>query len=384
MLHKKPQQKAKSVCHISTVHPHTDVRVFYRECCSLVEDGYEVNLVIPCGSSCIKDGVKLHAIPRFKNRLLRMLFMPWVAMFAALKTKSSIYHYHDPELIFMGFVLRWIFGKKVVFDIHEFVVRQIAGKPYLPPFTRKPISICYGFLERIFTTGQALIIANEHTFTAYSQKSYLVQNYPVLKDEIVAAASTEKQTDQVPHLIYVGGVSKVRGAELSVDLAAKLAERGHDFTMQLIGPYSDEFGREMKLKIEKLNLQSKVFFSGHMDWVEAMELTSKATIGMCLLLPIPNYTTCLATKIIEYMMCGTPVLCSKFDHWRPYVEGEKTGMMADPENLEEVVEVCEKMLSDPDALKTMRKNGIEAAHAKYNWESEFNELLKCYEVLLEK
>lgn len=384
MSSKKTQQNIKSVCHISTVHPHTDVRVFYRECCSLVDAGYEVNLVIPCEKSFTKDGVKIHAIKRENNRLLRMLIMPWIAMNAAMKTKSSIYHYHDPELIFMGFVLRWLFGKKVVFDIHEFVVRQIAGKTYLPAFTRKPISICYGILERIFTAGQTLVIANQNTFSAYSQKSYLVQNYPLLKDEIIAVASAQKQTDEVPHLIYVGGVSKVRGAELSIDLAAKLAERGNDFKMQLIGPYSEEFGREMKSKIAKHNLQSKVLLSGHMNWVEAMELTSKATIGMCLLLPIPNYTTCLATKIIEYMMCGTPVLCSDFDHWRPYVEGEKTGMMADPENIDQVVEVCEKMLSDPDELKAMSNRGMEAARTKYNWESEFKELLKCYEVLLEK
>ena len=292
-----PQQKRESVCHISTVHPSTDVRVFYRECGSLVEGGYEVHLVIPCECSCTKNGVHLHSIRRVKHRFLRMLFMPWVAMKEALKTKSSIYHYHDPELLLMGFVLRWVFGKKVVFDIHEAVIRQLTSKFYLLQFTRKPISLCYKFLERIFTAGQALVLANKNSVADYPPSAYLVQNYPLLNEEIIAMANDKKQRSKVPVLIYVGVVAEVRGACLSVDLAAKLVERGHDFRMQIIGAYTtEEFGKELKLKVERLNLQDKVLLTGRMDWLEAMKLVSKATIGMCLLLPTPNYTTCLATK----------------------------------------------------------------------------------------
>jgi hypothetical protein len=176
MPQEKPQQTRESICHISTVHPLTDVRIFYRECCSLVKAGYEVHLVIPCEQSCVKNGVHLHCIRRVKHRLLRMLFMPWVAMKKALKTKSSIYHYHDPELLFMGFVLRWICGKKVVFDIHESIPRQIMSNAYLPWFTRKPISLCYKFLERIFITGQALVIANKNSVSDYSSNKCLSRN----------------------------------------------------------------------------------------------------------------------------------------------------------------------------------------------------------------
>lgn len=376
------QQAKERVCHISTVHPSTDVRIFYRECRSLAKDGYEMHLVIPCEQSCVKDGVHLHRVRQVKCRFLRMLFMPWVAMRRALQTKSSVYHYHDPELLFMGFVLRWVFGKKVIFDIHESVARQILGKAYLPGFTRKPISFCYRLLERIFTAGQVLVVANQNSVSDFSSNIYLVQNYPLLNEEVIASASDEKQRSKVPLLIYVGNVAKDRGAMVYVELADKLAKRGHDFHMHIVGSYTKEFGRELKLKIEKLNLQNKVLLAGRMDWPKAMKLVSQSTIGMCLLLPTPNYTRCLATKIIEYMMCGTPVLCSRFDHWQAYVEDERTGFMVDPNNIDEVVTVCERMLSDPDELAAMGKRGIEAVRSKYNWSSEFQELLRCYKDLL--
>lgn len=378
------QQVKERICHISTVHSSSDVRILYRECCFLVKAGYEVHLVIPCEQSCAKDGIHLHSIRRVKHRLLRMLFMPWVAMRKALQTRSSLYHYHDPELLFMGFVLRWVFGKKVIFDIHESVPRQIMSKPYLPWFTRKPISLCYRFLERIFIAGQALVVANKNSVSDYSSNTYLVQNYPLLNEELIAIANDEKQRYKVPLLVYVGGVNKIRGAMVYVELAKRLLEHGYDFRMTLIGQYSKEFGRELKSKIEKSHLQNKVVLAGHMDWLKAMKTVSQATIGMCLLLPEPNYSTCLATKIIEYMMLGTPVLASNFDVWQPYVEGERTGLMVDPNNIDQVVKVCERMLSDPDELAAMGKRGMEVVRTKYNWDTEFKVLLQCYDDLLKK
>lgn len=383
MVNSNTTDKIK-ICHISTVHPASDVRVFYRECCSLAKAGYEVHLIIQAEKPSIKNGVHIHPVRSAKNRALRMLITPWAAMINALRIKASIYHYHDPELIFMGFVLRWIFGKKVVFDIHESVIRQLTSKDYLPRFARKPISLCYKFIERIFITGQALVLANQNSVSDYSRKTYLVQNYPLLNEKILASASDRKQRSKVPLLIYVGALAKIRGSLLAVDLAANLLERGYDFQMKLIGQCTEAFNNEIKTKIKKLTLEDKVILTGRMEWLEAMELVSKATIGLCLLLPTPNYTTCLATKIIEYMMCGTPVLCSKFEHWRPYVEGEKTGMMVNPADINEVANVCEQMLNQPDELAAMGKRGIEAVRSKYNWTTEFEELLKCYNDLLNK
>ena len=380
MLEKKQKEQMR-ICHISTVHPSNDVRIFYRECSCLIKAGFEVHLVISENESTVRKGVHIHAIRQVKSKLLRMLFMPWVAMRKALQTKSSIYHYHDPELLFMGFVLRWAFGKKVVFDIHESIPRQIMGKPWLPKWSRKPVAIFYKFVERIFTNGQALVLANLRSVPDYPPSAYVVRNYPLLDEELIAEVGSETKNLEEPSLIYLGGVWESRGALLYVELAKRLLERGHSFRMQIIGPYTEKLGKELKSKIEKSHLQDKVLLTGRLDWVKAMKLVSQATIGMCLLLPIPNYDVILSTKILEYMMVGTPVLASNFEHWRSYVEGERTGMMADPANIDEVIEVCEKMLSNPGELTAMGKRGMEAVRTKYNWDTEFKVLLKCYEKL---
>jgi glycosyltransferase involved in cell wall biosynthesis len=153
--------------------------------------------------------------------------------------------------------------------------------------------------------------------------------------------------------------------------------------MQLIGPYTAALDRALQEKIEQWHLSDKVIVTGRMDWVQAMHIVSKSSLGLCLLMPVPNYTTCLATKILEYMMVGTPVLASRFECWRPYVEGEQVGMMADPQDLDEVTAQCKRILDDHDQWHRMSRKGRAAVREKYNWDQEFQQLLRCYASLLD-
>lgn len=380
-MHQVCSTESPRVCHISTVHAPVDVRIVTRECRSLVHAGYEVHLIIRAHESGLRDGIHVHAIRSAKNRLLRMLLMPWVALRAALKTKAAIYHYHDPELLPMGFVLRWVYRRKVVFDVHESVPRQIMSKSYLPAFTRKAISTAYRLVERLFIAGQTIVVANEHCMRDYPRRSYLVRNYPLLDDRVLRSVPATKPPSAVPLLVYVGGVAHIRGAEVYMALARELAARQHDFRMHIVGPYSSAYGRYLESLRDEWGLNDRVVLPGRVDWVEAMQLAAQATIGLCLLLPVPNYTVCLATKIIEYMMVGTPVLASNFDVWRPYVEGEGVGRLANPGDVDEVTDVCEAMLAAPEQLEEMGRRGIQAVRDKYNWSSEFAQLLDCYSQL---
>lgn len=369
------------VCIFTTVHLPDDVRVFHRECKSLVNAGYDVHLVVPCEKSQSKDGVQIHAIRRVKSRLVRMTVMTWVAMYEALRTKATIYHFHPPEMLFVGFLMRWVFFKKVVFDMRESISRQIMAKEYLPKWSRKIASLCYRVIENICLKGIAVIVANDRSIEE-NEPCYLVRNFPDIDEDLMAEAVEMNKRLQQPMLVYLGGVWENRGAFIYIDLAHGLAERGHDFRMMIIGPHEEQFGQKLNARIREVGLQDKVLVPGLMDYREAMKIVSRAAIGLALLKPTPNHLFCLAGKMIEYMMCGTPVLCSNFDHWRPYIEGEHTGMMADPDNMDEIIDVCEKMLNNPDELAAMGRRGMEAVRTKYNWEVEFKVLLQCYDDLL--
>ncbi len=369
------------VCLFSTVQRPNDVRMWYRECKSLVREGFDVHMIVPWGISGMKEGACLHDIKLYKNRILRMLLLPLVVVFKALRTRASIYHFHDPELLIVGFLMRWIFWRKVVFDMRESTARQIMGKEYLPKWSRVFISLCYRAVEFACTKGLAIIVANDWSAKEHPG-SYLVRNFPEIDEQLMAGAAEMPERLRKPLLIYVGGVWESRGALIYVDLAQRLKMRGHRINLLIIGPYEGDFGRRLRAKIRELELQDTVELRGLMDYREAMSLVSRATIGLSILQPIPNYTFCLSGKIIEYMMCGTPVLTSRFAPWQQYVEGERTGRMVDPGDMDEIVDVCEQMLTDQDALAEMGKRGMDAVRSKYNWSLESKELLRCYHDVL--
>ena len=58
----------------------------------------------------------------------------------ALKLNADIYHIHDPELLKIVKPLKRK-GKKVVYDVHEDLPRQILSKHWIPGILRKLISI---------------------------------------------------------------------------------------------------------------------------------------------------------------------------------------------------------------------------------------------------
>ena len=49
---------------------------------------------------------------------------------------ADLYHFHDPELMLFAFFLK-LRHKKVVYDIHEDLTKQILIKNYIPSFFKK-------------------------------------------------------------------------------------------------------------------------------------------------------------------------------------------------------------------------------------------------------
>jgi hypothetical protein len=70
-----------------------------------------------------------------KNRFGRMFWAGWRALGLALREKATICHFHDPEFIPYAILLK-ILGKKVVYDVHEDLPRQMMDKLWMPKYVR--------------------------------------------------------------------------------------------------------------------------------------------------------------------------------------------------------------------------------------------------------
>ena len=136
------------VCHLTSVHPPFDTRIYHKECVSLCEAGYRVTLVAGGAEAETRNGITIVPFPRFNRRFFRILLSPIRMAFTALRLKAVLYHFHDPELMSTGILLRCL-GKKVVYDVHEDVPKQILNKSWLgAPAVRKVVSVLAAAAEK--------------------------------------------------------------------------------------------------------------------------------------------------------------------------------------------------------------------------------------------
>ena len=160
------------VCHITTVHPPFDDRIFHKECKTLAKAGYEIYLIAQHNKEEMIDGVHIIPLPERKGRLYRFLIKDWIALFKALKVNVDIYHFHDPELIFAGLILK-AFGKKVIYDIHELVYFQIKNKQWLK------FNIMGRTLQRFYSLVESMSIKffDQFILAEDCYKDYFIQKY---------------------------------------------------------------------------------------------------------------------------------------------------------------------------------------------------------------
>ncbi|GAB6162897.1 hypothetical protein JCM12298_20570 [Desulfothermus naphthae] len=107
----------------------------------------------------------------------------WKLFRLALKEKADVYHFHDPELIPIGLILS-LFGKKVIYDVHEDVPKQILIKDWIKSNSvRKFVSLFFKGFENLTCIFFSQIVAATPDIAKKfpAQKTITIRNFPILE-----------------------------------------------------------------------------------------------------------------------------------------------------------------------------------------------------------
>ena len=108
----------RSSCILTTVHPPFDTRVFHKQARTLARAGYDVTLIAKHKCDEMIDGIMVLALPSSRNRLARIFGLTWRAFRLALRQRADVYHFHDPERLLLGVLLKLLTEAKVIYDVH--------------------------------------------------------------------------------------------------------------------------------------------------------------------------------------------------------------------------------------------------------------------------
>ncbi len=361
------------VVHLTSVRRISNTRVFHMECKSLAMAGYDVTLIAPHAAGNVTlDGVKIRAIMPPRHRRERMTRTVLEVYRAAVLENADIYHFHDPELMLAGVLLK-LRGKKVIYDVHEDYPATIQGKAWIPVALRRPVSFAVKVCESILTGACDRIVAATPKIAEKfrSRRTRLVQNFPWIHELRCPDSRPYEKREAIA--VYVGCLADARGLREMIEAVELAAQR---ISVKLVT--AGEVVPGAIAHFDPARRDAVIEHMGLLNRSQVAELLARARVGLVVLHPTRAYVDSQPTKLFEYMSAGLPVIASDFPIWRRIVESAGCGLLVDPLDPAAIAEALVWMFQHPSEAAEMGRRGQEAIAEHYNWEHESQRLIATY------
>lgn len=363
---------------ISTVHQAHDPRVVHRIAQTLSKK-YDVHVLIPAANQAAYPNLRLHSLPNPARLMNRIFVSQWQVLKLIIKHKPAILHLHDPELLPLG-LLFWMFGKVIVYDVHEDPKGQFGREK---PFIKKIFKHIYLlFLACIKQCGYIILAEDsyaKHFRKVQNNRLVVVRNFPVITNFLPYKVQWDANIKK--NIFYIGRIHKEREIHTLLDAMLLLQKKGHSIGLKLIG----------------LNAEGEACLKGYAAWNEiansiqtfpvlphekAFYEAQSCFVGIALLNATENYANSYPSKLFEYMAIGLPVISSKLPLCEAVIDQHKTGFTVANGKVSALVDALERLYLNQKLAQEMGERGVIAVETAYNWEYEASRLMIFFDTLV--
>jgi phosphatidyl-myo-inositol dimannoside synthase len=167
-------------------------------------------------------------------------------------------------------------------------------------------------------------------------------------------------------LLSVARLTRHKGIDTGIRVLAMLRERYPDLGYAVVGTGDEQAGLETLTR--DLGIEDRVrFLSGVPDRdLPAVYNSAEVYLGLSRLLP--DRVEGFGISLVEAAACGIPVVAGRTGGIPDAVREDETGLLVNPDSLDEVGRAIRSLLDDPKRAETMGRAGRRAVEAYYNWD----------------
>ena len=271
----------------------------------------------------------------------------------------------DLDTILPCYLVSRIKRKKVAYDAHEYFTE-------LPEVIERPIT------QNIWKVVASITIPRSdfHYTVCGSLATIFYQQYGVpftiIRNLPKSHTFSNTRSDHLRIILYQGVLNEGRGLEAAIAAMQYI----NDAELWLAG--EGDLSKDLRERVKKMNLESKVKFLGYLRPDELRQITLKSWVGLNLLENKGlNYFYSLANKTFDYIQAEVPALHMDFPEYRLLNQQYNIGVLIEDLKEESITKALQKMVVNTEFYDKLVQN-CRIAKKELVWEKEETKLIEIY------
>lgn len=337
---------------VCPVHDPRDARVTEREIGALLDAGHEVTQVAPFAAhgASARPGVRAIDIPRSVGRRRLAALRGARKALRQEASRHDVVLLHGPDAAIAAWGLS---HPTVVWDIHEDTAAALTMRPWLPRPLARPVGAGVRWLELRAERTRHILLAEHGYASRFDRWHPVVPNSPVVPDVVPRS--------ERGRAIYVGRLTRARGAVELVDLGRALTR--HGVVLEVVG-HADP---EVADLISRAQAQGWIDWRGFMSNSDALARIEGATVGVSMLHDEANYRHSMPTKLYEYLSRGVPFVSTPLPLAIDLAEQSQGGVIVPFGDVAAVTTAIADVNTDDVRRQLMADAGHAWVRAHANW-----------------
>lgn len=323
--------------------------------------GFEVVMVSSDGAELDivkeREGCRHHIIPMTRKMTpfgdLKCL---WVLYRFIKKEKPDIVHTHTPKAGLLGMLAAKLAGVKIR-------VHTVAGLRYVTVkgFSRRVMV----FMEKLTDKAATHVWPNSHSLKRFIEENKLVKpsklevigygssngvklsRYSKSALDITKLAETKQQIgfdDKLIYFLSVGRIVHDKGIDELLHAFIRTYEANKQTRLILVGAFEDEVDPISETARELIKTHPGIIMAG---WSDAVEYY----MSMAFALVHPSHREGFPNVLLQAGAMNCPIICSHIEGNIDIVENDKTGLIFEVKNEEELFTKMQYAIGHQDTMK---------------------------------